>query len=120
MLLLSLHEVRHSLFTFTFSLKARQSQLALSYLTRCASRPRRLYLCLDHDSVRLSLTHISTFRGKLSDLGVSTRSSLSLAMLMLSLAIRGGVDYRLFSLVPRASDHGVHSIRRLPGQAQTW
>jgi hypothetical protein len=53
-------------------------------------------------------------------LGGSTKSSLSLAILILSLAVRGEVDCRPFPLVPRASDHGGHSFRRLPGQAQTW
>ncbi len=64
MLLSSSHEVRHSLFACAFSLKARQSQPALSYLAGRAPRPKGLYLCLDQDPVRLSLTHISTFRGK--------------------------------------------------------
>ena len=36
----------------------------------------------------------------------STKSSLSLALLILSLAVRGRVDYVLFPLVPRASDSG--------------
>ena len=37
-------------------------------------------------------------------LGGSNKSSLSLAILILSLAVRGGVEYLLFPLVPRASN----------------
>jgi len=52
-------------------------------------------------------------------LGGSTKSSLSLAILILSLAVREWVVYIPFPLVPRASDNGGHSIHCLPGQAQT-
>jgi hypothetical protein len=52
-------------------------------------------------------------------LGGSNKSSLALAVLILSLAVRGRVVFILFPLVPRASDNGWHSFRCLPGQAQT-
>jgi len=99
MLRSSAYEVRHSLFACAFSLKARQSQPVLAYLTGCAPRPRGLYLCLDQDVVRLSLTHSSTFRGKLTYRGGFAKSSLTLALLILSLAVRGRVGdlSRVFS-----------------------
>ena len=92
MLLSSSYEVRYSLFAYAFSLKARQSQHLLAYLICCAPRPRGLYLCLDHDLVKLSLTHSSTVWGKWMYLGGLDKSSLVLTWLILSLAVRGWVD----------------------------
>ena len=84
----------------------------------CPSHKRAVPSRKANSAVHWSRTHSAIVRGTARCPGRSASASLAFIMATLGLAVSGGIAFRRFLRVSRASDHGRVAARRLSRQAQ--